>query len=263
MANSWGNPDLKSFKNNYIRRVLVDTARVFVHKNILSEVEELLLRAAAHGAVFSNDGLPTILPAYDFDDSIEASYGVKFQIPNFDTELDVSDLGFTQVSDVFVFTNFTPDTEKTPDPQDNYVDAPNDKIGSKQLKLGSTGPEVKFIAYFLGLEQPSQRETYDQDFVDSVTHFQTRMGIPVTGEVDWYTWNSIIPKGTERIAAGYAGIKVRALQSALIVNKYNPPITSRFGTDTIRTVREFQEDNNLRITGRVGFLEWNVLFKLK
>jgi hypothetical protein len=263
MANSWGNPDLKSFKNNYIRRVLVDTARVFVHKNILSEVEELLLRAAAHGAVFSQDGLPTILPAYDFDDSVEASYGVKFQIPNFDIPLDVSDLGFTQVLDVFVFTNFTPDVDKTPTTQDNYVDAPNDKIGNKQLKLGSTGLDVKFIAYFLGLEQPSQRDTYDNDFVDAVKFFQDRMGMPVTGEVDWYTWNAIIPKGTERIAAGYAGVKVRALQSALIVNKYNPPITSRFGTETIRTVREFQADNKLRITGRVGFLEWNVLFKLK
>ena len=263
MANRWGNPQLKSFKNNHIRRVIVDTARVFVHGNIVTEVEELLLRASASGAVFSKDGLPNILPAYGLDDSIEATYGVKFQIPDFTKNLDVKDLGFMQIDDFFILENFNPEVEKDSVEESNYVDVLTDKIGSRQLKLGSEGKEVKFLAYFLGLESPSQRNVYDDEFIKAVNFFQTRMGMPVTGELDWYTWGAIIPKGTERIAAGYAGIKVRALQSALIVNGYNPPITSRFGTETIRSVREFQQANDLRVTGRVGFLEWNVLFQLK
>jgi hypothetical protein len=263
MTNKWGNPKLKSFKNNHIRRVIVDTARVFVHGNIISEVEELLLRASASGAVFSKDGLPTTLPAYALDDSIEATYGVKLQIPDFTKTLDVEDLGFLQIEDFFILQNFNPVIEKDNVEKSNYVDEVVDKIGSRQLKLGSQGREVKFLAYFLGLDSPSQRNVFDDEFVKAVSYFQTRMGMPVTGELDWYTWNAIIPKGTERIAAGYAGIKVRALQSALIVNGYNPPITSRFGTETIRSVREFQAANDLRITGRVGFLEWNVLFQLK
>jgi peptidoglycan hydrolase-like protein with peptidoglycan-binding domain len=53
------------------------------------------------------------------------------------------------------------------------------------------------------------------------------------------------------------------LQSALRVYGYNSPITSRFGTETIKTVREFQQANNLRVTGRVGFLEWQLFFELK
>jgi peptidoglycan hydrolase-like protein with peptidoglycan-binding domain len=89
------------------------------------------------------------------------------------------------------------------------------------------------------------------------------MGMPVTGKLDWYSWNAIMPKGIDRIAAGTAGIKVRVLQSALRVNGYNCPVTSRFGTETIRSVREFQTDHNLRITGRVGFIEWKFLFELK
>lgn len=262
MANQWGNPELKSFKNNYIRRVIVDLARVFVHKNIATDVEELLIRAASHGAVFSTDRLPTILPAYAFDDSLESKYGIKFQIPNFTRALDLSDLPFEQIGDVFIYKDF--DLDNAPETEmPNYIDEVPDKIGTHTVKLGSQGKDVKFLAYFLGLSDASQRTTFDKEMQDAVVYFQTRMGMPQTGEVDAYTWGGIIPNGYERIAAGYAGIKVRALQSALIVNGYYPPITSRFGTETIRTVREFQNDNNLRVTGRVGFLEWDTLFALK
>jgi len=77
--------------------------------------------------------------------------------------------------------------------------------------------------------------------LEALNFYQNRMGIPITKTVDWYTWNSIIPRGGERIAAGYAGQKVRILQSALRVYGYNCPITSRFGTETIRTVRDFSK----------------------
>lgn len=263
MANQWGNPELKSFKNNYIRRVIVDTARVFVHRLLVSEVEEILIRASSHGAVFTEDGLPAILPAYEMDDSIEAKYGLKFQIPNFDAKLEIGDLNFAQIGDVFIYKNFASDVEIAQPNRDAYIDEVADKIGGHQLRLGSEGNDVKFIAYFLGLDNPSQKTKFDKEMQDSVIYFQQRMGMPVSGEIDIYTWNAIIPKGSERIAAGYAGIKVRALQSALRVTGYNVPVTSRFGTETIRSVREFQDRNNLRVTGRVGLLEWNVLFHLK
>jgi hypothetical protein len=263
MANQWGNPELKSFKNNYVRRVMVDAARVFVHRLLVSEVEEILIRASSHGAVFTEDGLPQILPAYGMDDSIESKYGLKFQIPNFDTKIDISDLNFSQLGDVFIYTKFDSDVEITPPTKDAYIDEVVEKIGSRQLKLGSSGRDVKFIAHFLGMNEPSQREDFDKEMQDATVFFQERMGMPVNGEIDFYTWNAIIPKGSERIAAGYAGVKVRALQSALRVVGYNIPVTSRFGTETIKVVRQFQQDNELRVTGRVGLLEWNVLFHLR
>lgn len=263
MSNSWGNPKLKSFRNNFIRRVIVDNARIFVHKNIASQTEELLIRAASHGAVFSESHLPKILPAYAYDDSEEAAFGLKFQIPNFTTTVACADIGFEQEGDVFTYkmTPFDKDEDKPSLP--NYIDEVSNKIGSRQLKLGATGKDVKFLAYFLGLDSPSQREVFDDDFTESISYFQKRMGMPETGEMDWYTWRGVLPKGSERIAAGYAGSKVRALQSALIVNGFNPPITSRFGTETIRAVREFQTAKKFRVTGRCGFLEWNELFLLK
>jgi hypothetical protein len=264
MANQWGNPELKSFKNNHIRRVIVDTARVFVHKNITGEVEEILIRAASNGAVFSKDGLPTILPAYEMDDSVEAKYGLKFQIPDFDSELELEDTSFKQIGDIFIYEDFSADEEAPAATIESvYIDKVSSKLGSRQLRLGAKGEDVKFIAYFLGMEDAVQHDTFDESMKEAVTYYQTRMGMPETGEVDSYTWSSLMPKATDRIAAGYAGTKVRALQAALRINGYNCPITSRFGTETIRSVREFQSDRQLRITGRVGFLEWNQFFELK
>lgn len=263
MANQWGNPELKSFKNNYIRRVIVDDARVFVHRLLINEVEEILLRAASNGAKFSKDGLPTILPAYDMDDSVESKFGLKFQIPDFDTKIDLTGTNFEQLGDVFIYKNFNDDVELAMPTKDAYVDEVVEKIGSRPIVMNSKGNDVKFLAYFLGMSDPIQRDVFDEEMRDAVVYFQNRMGMPVTGEVDTYTWNAIIPKGSERIAAGFAGIKVRALQSALRIFGYNVPVTSRFGTETIRVVRQFQVENKLRVTGRVGLLEWNVLFHIK
>jgi len=264
MANYWGNPELKSFKNNHIRRVIVDTARVFVHRNLTSEVEEILLRAASNGASFSEDGLPAILPAFEMDDSPEGKYGVKFQIPNFEVKLDLENTRFFQIGDVFIYSDFSPEVEESLSTIESvYIDKVEDKLGSRQLKLGSQGVDVKFIAYFLGMEEAALHDKFDESIKQGILYYQRRMGIAESGEVDWNTWKAIMPKPTDRIAAGYAGVKVRVLQSALRIVGYNCPITSRFGTETIRSVREFQTDRQLRITGRVGYLEWNELFELK
>lgn len=261
MTDNWGNPELKSFKNNYIRRVIVDQARVFVHRKILAQVEELLLRSLANGAVFANDHLPVILPAYQMDDSAEAQMGLKLQIPNFTQEIDIEDLGFEQVGDVFIYK--ADSDVQLPTHEERYVDEVSNKIGYRQITLGMSGDDVKFLSYFFGMDEAATKRVFDDELLAALNYFQKRMGIPITKMVDWYTWKSIIPKGAERIAAGYAGAKVRVLQAALRVYGYNCPVTSRFGTETIRAVREFQTANNLRVTGRVGFIEWNLFFEMK
>jgi len=261
MAEKWGNPELKSFKNNYIRRVIVDQARVFVHKHIVGQVEELLLRAINHGAIFATNHLPVILPAYLMDDSPSSKMGLKLQIENFDTVIDVADIGFKQIGDVFIYD--TKIEVNIPTHEERFVDKVPTKIGYRQISLGTGGDDVGFLAYLFGLTDPANKRVFDNEMLEALNFYQNRMGIPITKTVDWYTWNSIIPRGGERIAAGYAGQKVRILQSALRVYGYNCPITSRFGTETIRTVRDFQKANDLRITGRIGFLEWNLFFELK
>ena len=261
MTDNWGNPELKSFKNNYIRRVIVDQARVFVHKKLALQVEELLLRCFANGAIIATDHLPVQLAGYDMDDSPQGKMGLKLQVTNFTTEIEVADLGFTQIGDVFVYTS---DEEiKMPTHEELYDDKVSTKIGSRQLNLGMHGDDVKFLSYFFGIEDAPNKNIFDNEFLSHLNYYQKRMGLPITNMVDWYTLKSILPKGAERIAAGFAGAKVRLLQSALRVHGYNCPVTSRFGTETIKTVRELQQANNLRVTGRVGFLEWQLFFELK
>lgn len=263
MASKWGNPELKSFRSNFIRRVMVDDGRVFVHKVIMDEAEEVLIRAADSGATFSTERWAADLPSYGFDDSFECKMGLKFQIPNFDKTIAVEDLGFTQIGDVFIYTDFVAEEKKPKVELPTYQDEIEDKIGSRQLTRGARGNDVKFLAYFFGMENPSQIETMTLELISNLQTYQARMGIPVTGDADWNTWKAILPKGSERLSAGTAGAKVRALQAALVVNGYNPPTTARFGIETIRAVREFQNANNFRVTGRAGFLEWNLLFALK
>lgn len=263
MTNVWGNPELKSFKNNYIRRVIVDMARVFVHRNLVPSVEELLMRASEHGAIFSHDNLPAVLPSLDLDDSMDARLGLKLQIPDFFVEMPVDDLKFKQVGDIFIY-NGDPITAKTVESVPQFTEEiENALIGTKQLGLGNKGRDVKFLAYFFGMPEPSQYLQFDAQMGEAVSYFQKRMGIPVTGVVDSYTWQAILPKGSERIAGGYAGLRTRALQAALMVNGYKCPVDSRFGTETVRAVREFQVSRKLRVTGRIGYLEWKELFDLK
>lgn len=255
MSNQWGNPNLKSFKNNHIRRVLVDLSRVFVNRKITVETEDLLIRAASYGAVFSQDKLPTILPAYEMDDTEEAKLGLKLRIPNFDKSMPCEDLGFRQDGDVFIFVGETTEVNRQ-----SLYDNETALIGSREVKEGDTGADVEFLAYFLGVESPHEKKVFDIDIAEAVNYLQKRMGIPETGFMDSYTWNSILPRQTDRIADGFAGQKVRALQSALKVNGYNTPVTSRFGVETLKKMRDFQSDNDLRITGKAGLLEWRLLF---
>lgn len=257
MSNSWGKPELKSFKNNFIRKVSVDDAKVFVHRNVVNTVEDILIQALENGAKFDDE----ILPSFQMDDSEEAKFGVKFQIPNFNKKLNLENSLFEQIEDVFVFSNFSNNTEIEVIEDEPYFDKPSEKIGHRQLGFGDSGKDVKFLAYFLGMEDAAIRDKWDKQVQDNFDYFQRRMGMPLTKSLDWDTWNAILPKPKDRIAAGTAGLKVRVLQAALRVNGYNVPTTSRFGTETIRAVREFQQDNNLRITGRVGFIEWQFLFR--
>lgn len=260
MPETWGNPDTKSYKNNYIRRTIVDGGMLSVHKNIVDYAEELLIRISAAGVVFFDEmNLPTTLDGYSEVGSDKKRLGLEFSIP---TNKDLTglgdDLGFesryvTPNMD-FVFIG----VEKEPE-LPSYIDEVSDKIGAVKVGLGHHGKNVAFIHYFLGF--PEERLTFDEKTLEATKAHQARMGLPVRhGEWDSETWKSVIPKKHKRITGGDAGMLVRAAQAALRANGYFCPLTSRFGTETVKSIRQFQEANNLRTTGRIGMSEWDLLF---
>ena len=251
-----GNPQLKSFKSSYIRRVIVDDARVSVHKEIIPQTEELLIRAVDRGVNFSDGQLPTVLKGYDPEGNEKQVLGLYLEI---ETDKDIAGiedgLGFTRDGNAFLYDPNAEIQEEIP----SYIDQISGKIGYRQLHKGISGHDVKFVHYYIGIET-EQTDEFTDLTVQGVKFMQGRLGIPQTGKLDWYTWQSILPRKSFRLSGGYAGPKVRALQSALRANGYNCPTTGRFGTETIKSVREFQVDNHLRVHGRVGQEEWNLLF---
>jgi peptidoglycan hydrolase-like protein with peptidoglycan-binding domain len=249
-----GNPKLKSFRATFIRRVLVDEARVLVHREIFAPTEELLCRAVERGVIFSKDGLPVNLNGYDPEGSESQIYGLSVEIPTDKDLTGIGDgIGFIQEGNMFTYQ---PDAtiEELP----SFDDETPTAIGSRQLKIGLQGKDVKFVNLYIGLND--EQDQFTRATEEGVRYLQQRLGIPETGEFDWYTWKSVIPRQNFRLAGGHAGPKVRALQAALRCFGFNPPVTSRFGNETIRSVREFQVANNLRVTGRVGLPEWAILF---
>ncbi|MEX0895652.1 MAG: peptidoglycan-binding domain-containing protein [Patescibacteria group bacterium] len=254
MTNQWGNPELKSFKNNHIRRVMVDLARVFVNRKITVETEDLLMRASDYGATFSKDGLPTNLPAYDMDDTELARLGLKVQIPEFTKNIDAGDFGFEQDGDIFVFVGETTDTPS--EPQQTKLQG----IGNREIGLGDTGLDVDWIIQYLQPYNVENIKEFDHVVEGYVRTTQQRMGIAVTGRVDAQSWKSFLPKISDRILETEAGRKVRALQAALKVHGYPTPVDGRFGILTVRALRDFQADNNLRVQPKAGMMEWNLLF---
>jgi hypothetical protein len=254
---NFGNPKLKSFKTSFIRRVIVDNIYVWVNKEIIPQAEELLCRAVERGVSYESR-FPHTLVSYDAESPIEAqTLGLYIK---FDTEKSLSGieegLGFIYRDGVFIYDQTAEvDISTLPTLED---EAPT-KIGSRQLKLGSVGNDVKFINLYCGLSMEDLTK-YTNETKDAVLYLQTRLGIPQNGNLDWYTWKSIIPTIRTRLVGGSAGPKVRACQAALRCFDYNVPLTSRFGTETLRSIREFQEDHNLRTTGRIGREELEILF---
>ena len=267
--NIWGDPNSKSFRQKFIRRVIVGDARVFCHIMIQQNVEELITYALDRGVVFKRDDLPdndyydsrpfpVLLDGWDAESKdIDVRSGLAIRIPNFDAVAEeISKWGFTQKEDWFFCEK---DFSLNENDTKNLGEVVSGLAGSRELKIGSRGLDVKFISLFVGLTVEDM-EYFSQETANAVNYYQIRMGIPQTGYVDWGTWQAIIPKFHIRIASGHAGPRVRALQAVMRSLGFNIPVNSRFGIETLRAVREFQVKNNLRVTGRIGFAEWQLLF---
>ena len=164
-----------------------------------------------------------------------------------------------------------------------------------ELKIGSVGEPVRLIqyylnviAYFLGnIPLIPLNGVYDEVTADAVRQFQEYYGIPVTGEVDIVTWDTLreiyisivqsIPDSfygkRAKLYPGYfltEGMRsdaVRDLQTYLsTIGRYYAeipeiPVTGYFGSQTATAVETFQRLFGLNVTGAVGPVTWNDIAK--
>lgn len=171
-----------------------------------------------------------------------------------------------------------------------------DRIYSKELRLGDTGPQVKIIQYYLSvlayfdenLPMPSGTGTFDEKTQRAVREFQDQQGLTVDGVVGRETWNALlgaydrtiasIPKEYmasadeiypgKFLAPGQSGREVEALQKFLLQASKNVPeipaveITGTYDEQTAAAVRAVQALEELPQNGVTGPLTWNAVVSL-
>lgn len=165
-----------------------------------------------------------------------------------------------------------------------------------ELAEGDTGNDVRNLQYFLafisafepGVSSVAVDGVFGPATRRSVEAYQQIYGLPVTGEVDLPTWQSIY--GTYRgmlaalpdeyldrpaslypgtpLAIGSRGDSVRDLQTYLnLIANYYPVIPKIavdgvFGYSTLDAVNAFQREFGIPVSQNVGFPTWNAVTRL-
>ena len=164
------------------------------------------------------------------------------------------------------------------------------------LAQGATGVEVQNIQYLLSYLSEFYNTVppvaidgvYGPATTAAVTAFQQTFELPVTGNVDFDTWDvlyrtylgflatipfqytegNVLPYPGVPLRLGSEAAPVRVLQEYLnfIAQFYSEiptvNVTGYFGTQTQRAVRAFQELQGIPVNGTVGSVTWNAVATL-
>lgn len=128
------------------------------------------------------------------------------------------------------------------------------------------------------------QKTFSEEAALAVRAYQEAYGLPVTGEIDARTWDSIVntyrsltdsaaplrvfPAGGLRMQRGDSGSQVRLLQSLLdlaaqrFTNLEPVRVTGEYDAETEAAVRHFQQIAGLPETGVLDLNTWNRLAAL-
>lgn len=167
---------------------------------------------------------------------------------------------------------------------------------SESVGLGSVGVEVQNVQYLLTylsrfyntVPSVAIDGIYGQSTADSVRAFQETFELPVTGSVDFATWDvlyrtylgflatipfqyiegNVLPYPGVPLRMGSGSDAVRVLQEYLnYIARWIPEIpsvnvTGYFGTQTEQAVLAFQRLQGIEDTGTVGSVTWNAVADL-
>ena len=163
------------------------------------------------------------------------------------------------------------------------------------IQEGDTGEKVTILQYFLSMISEFNNAIpflditgeFGPETKNAVTAFQQLYNLPQTGIVNAITWNEIYnafkgivdtvflsgktntiqaePYGGTVLKLGSTGESVKTLQQYLnaISNVYNSispiPVTGVFGSETESSVKQFQKQFGLPVTGIVDRDVWNAI----
>lgn len=163
----------------------------------------------------------------------------------------------------------TPTPTETPSATETPTQTPS--VAAALMKQGSTGDDVKKLqARLIQLDwmiEGTVTGTYDQETAEAVEGFQSKRGIPSTGEVDQATWdrlvsmtkeptanqlNNVLEPGPALYKKGSTGDKVRDIQARLAqLDWYNSPVDGTYGDTTVAAVKGFQDKRAIPVTGEI------------
>ncbi len=146
----------------------------------------------------------------------------------------------------------------------------SERAGSTRLKFGDTGWRVRVLQsrlHQLGLHSEVITSRFDAQTRDGVRTFQARRHRATTGVVDEATWSRLVAKtaapthealhniyaaGRAILKTGDQGLPVRRLQARLEqAKRYSGDVSGLFDPKTVRSVRAFQRDHKIPVTGEV------------
>ncbi|NGN65214.1 peptidoglycan-binding protein [Streptomyces sp. A7024] len=132
------------------------------------------------------------------------------------------------------------------------------------VKAGSSGSLVKAAQCLLktaGFDPASYQGEFDAGTETAVKGFQTKIGLPATGEVEAHTWTALLSYGTTpTLQSGSTGTAVKRLQRALTAALGKAlTIDGSFGANTTSAVKTYQSARGLTADGVVGANTWQAL----
>lgn len=154
-----------------------------------------------------------------------------------------------------------PEVSETPEPSPTVV---------ALLKQGDDNEKVRDLQHrLLQLEwfEGKITSTYGDATRLAVEGFQTKRGLPATGEVDQQTWDTLVGMtrqptedemhnvlrpGPALLSSGSEGDKVKDLQARLKqLDWYQDKIDGVYGANTVEAVKGFQGKRQIPVTGEV------------
>ncbi|SDU42114.1 Peptidoglycan-binding (PGRP) domain of peptidoglycan hydrolases-containing protein [Jiangella alkaliphila] len=175
----------------------------------------------------------------------------------------------------------TPTPTATPTPTPTATPTPTPTTPPALMAAGATGDQVRELQARLKQLQwyaPDINGEFDDVTIAAVTGFQEKRELPVTGEVDQVTWdtlvgmtetptedelNNVLTPGPTILGPGDTGDQVRELQARLKqIDWYSGDVTDTYGDTTTAAVKGFQERREFPTTGEVDQRTWDKIVEM-
>jgi peptidoglycan hydrolase-like protein with peptidoglycan-binding domain len=265
-ADSWGDPSKNTFRKTNIREAKQGETRANVHALIRPLVEELW-------GEWDQQGIDLSSVHSTPDDPLGLTFSIDPALELPVAALGIADaLGFAKGDDCLHFVA-SPTWARTlsekiaardmselsqvfiPEPVEGH------RPGSRELKRGDEGTDVKMVQLFLGANATGK---YDAATQKLVMQFQELNHIPDTGNADKDFWAYLIPRVIRWKRMGEAGREIRIVQAALITFGYQAgPVSGRYGMVMNRALYVLRGEKGIVGSTKIDRFVWETLFDLQ